>query len=303
LLLCVVVAGLALTGFWVARPNAEPSYNSRPLSDWVEILGKSANDEEETHAAAQAVDIIGPAAIPYLIKWTQYETPKWRRKLFERLALSRFTIVQQFALKISETRSDHLAAGTFDSFKVLGTRATPAYDDLCRMMNSTNPTDSAVRAAENLACLGTNALPALLALAQDSQHPCQYNAMRVLPLLSNIGNNAPFVLHYLLPRLDETNDPHLSAFTTEAIGRLRLVPEVSIPALVRGLHSRRILVRSSSAQALGEFGPAAAPAIPHLTNALADSEPDVRNMAELALYQIDPVTFTNTPAIYCGFPR
>ena len=177
----------------------------------------------------------------------------------------------------------------------------PAYSDLCRIMNDPNPIDSAVRAAENLACLGTNALPALLALAQNPQHPCQYNAMRALPFLSNVGDSAPWVVHRLLPCLGETNAPHLSANAAELIGCLRSLPEVSIPALVRGLHSTRAPLRASSAEALGRFGPVASTAIPHLTNALADSEPLVRSMAGGALHQIDPVTFTNTPPTYCGF--
>ena len=63
-----------------------------------------------------------------------------------------------------------------------------------------------------------------------------------------------------------------------------------IPYLVKeGLPDSRWIVRSSAAEALGDFGPAAAKVVPRLIKAMStDSTVDVRGAAKKALEKIDP---------------
>jgi hypothetical protein len=51
-----------------------------------------------------------------------------------------------------------------------------------------------------------------------------------------------------------------------------------------------------AARALAKFGTNALPALPTLTNSLADPVPDVREAATNAIKQIAPQVLTNAPA-------
>ncbi len=67
-------------------------------------------------------------------------------------------------------------------------------------------------------------------------------------------------------------------------------PDVAVRALCEGLKETapvRVHLRSLSAQALGNMGPGAKPALPVLTEAMADDRSFARRDAALALWQID----------------
>ena len=79
----LVVLGVCLAMVW---PRDEgPEYNGRTLSEWINrALSANYPDENylETEAEAlESIRAIGGEGTPYLLKWIQYDPPKWRRNL------------------------------------------------------------------------------------------------------------------------------------------------------------------------------------------------------------------------------
>jgi hypothetical protein len=178
LLLCTACALLAILALLAYKPAPrEPIYDGHPLSDWVVALATDATPKEGAPAPTYAIDKIGPAAIPYLLKWTQYERPRWRQNLCTWLDRRAYTLTRELASMLADKRADLLASGTSAAFNVLGPRAMPALDDLCRLMNDTNRPSTALRATGALAYLGTNALPQLEAAATNANYPINLAAL------------------------------------------------------------------------------------------------------------------------------
>src|SRR6185436_7866661 len=67
----VVMAVIVSIAFW-PRPK-EAEYQGKKLSEWLRAL---RNPESED--ATNAVLAIGTNALPFLVKWVQYELPEWR---------------------------------------------------------------------------------------------------------------------------------------------------------------------------------------------------------------------------------
>lgn len=62
---CAVMGGGVLTHFSSLR---EPQYDGRALSDWLTLYKKGSDSERR--AAIDAVNHVGPRAVPWLVKWT-----------------------------------------------------------------------------------------------------------------------------------------------------------------------------------------------------------------------------------------
>ena len=230
LVLSLSVGALALTVFLVSRPSNEPSYKGHPLSFGVTGLGRPGATGEEKRESREAVDHIGVAAVPYLVKWIQYEDPTWRGKLSKRVYYAHGVIGWRLALKlmgwVSTPVPEKLSVGSLRAFEVLGKRGEPAFGELCRLLNQTNAPGSSSTAAYALGELGTNSLPVLVGVVGTPGHPA----------------------------------------------------------------------RRAAAVAIRWFGPQAVSALPALTNALADPDPDVRKAAMFGIQSIAAAVRTNVPS-------
>src|SRR5262249_53176969 len=92
LLLCAACALLVILAFLAFMPSHEPSYDGHPLSFWVAALATATpigldtpTPRDQLRKATNAIDHIGVAALPFLMKWIQYEPAQWRLKLFYKL--------------------------------------------------------------------------------------------------------------------------------------------------------------------------------------------------------------------------
>jgi hypothetical protein len=295
LLICTTCALLAILALLAYKPPPrEPSYDGHPLSYWVASVGR-AYDFHQYEKATNAFDHIGPAALPFLVKWVQYNPPRWRFALAAPLNFSRFQLAQDLSDLIANRNASYLAGGTFQAFQVLRERAMPAFDDMYRLMNQTNSLFREM-GLWNLSCLGPRALPPLLAVATNAQQPrLRSQALNAIAMMPDLGDAAQMAVPALVTCLGETNNPSTQVSAIGALGNLKASPQISIPALVSCLNSKNARLREYSATALGHFGPKAISAIPALTNALADSDRQVHEEAAHALHEIDPTTFTDTP--------
>jgi HEAT repeat protein len=304
LLICLIVAAIALVALLAHSPTfGEPSYEGHPLSYWVAMLGTPPRigpspdvfDYSDNERATNAIDHIGAAALPFLLKWIQYQTPSWRTSLASLLFRTRYHIAERLSDWIVRQKTDQLAAGVPYAFDVLGKRAMPVFDDLCRLMNDSKRPETAPKAAMALGSLGTNALPPLLAVVVKTNHPAQWEALFVIHQMSDLGNS-PTLVTMITNCLSDANSPDVQQLAVFLLGNLKAAPQISVPALLSRLNSTNNMVRHFSADALGEFGPEAVSAIPALTNALMHADADLQDSFVDALHKIDPVAFTNTAA-------
>lgn len=292
--LAVVGMVLALIAFLAYRPSTrEPSYNGHPLSYWITVLGYPSSGGTlpipDGREAINAVIEIGAAATPWLVKWIQFDPPRWKRTLASGLGRIPFAPAKRLAHRLTDPT---LANGTELAFTILGPRAMPAFDDLCRLMNNTNSPNRAIAAAKALACLGTNALPPLLAAVTNAHHPAHLVALDTISRMRDLKRAANQVVPAIANYLNGTNNSTDQILAITTLGHLDALPEISVPALASCLKSTNSTVKVFSANTLGAFGEQATAAIPALTDAaLADPDSYVRRVASNALNRIDPKSF------------
>src|SRR2546422_797856 len=85
LLMCaLLLAGAALVAVSKLSTKGEPAYAGRPLSEWVLLyarLDPVKAGSPATSEAAQAIRHIGTNALPLMVRWIQYEPPRWKHVL------------------------------------------------------------------------------------------------------------------------------------------------------------------------------------------------------------------------------
>jgi len=144
-----------------------------------------------------------------------------------------------------------------------------------------------------LRALGTDALPALIRGLTDPEVGVRRN---VALFLSCAAGNWYTPLQ---PRLDiqsclpalitalRDSDARVRGLAAQAIGEIGSQASPAVPALVRLLSDRDEGSRNSACIGLAGIGPAARDALPALRKALSDSSTDVRGFAERAIRKIE----------------
>jgi len=113
--------------------------------------------------------------------------------------------------------------------------------------------------------------------------------------LADLGTNAMPAVPVFLKELESRNH-FVRERAVDALGNLRLEPEIVVPALTNLLHDTSLAARCLALGSLGRFQEAARSAVPVIRTLLQDAEPDVRISATNALAEIAPETFQHTPA-------
>jgi len=231
--LCAVCAAGAL--LLVLTQSKEPSYNAHRLSYWVRILGSTSSTEHERQMASEAVDRIGASAAPFLVQWIQFRPTKWterQKKLADLICNARYDFALRIGRSMYYTNGELLANGATQAFRVLGTKAAPELDELCRIMNGPSaPTDprtgmsSADRATYCLVWLGTNALPALTAVIQNPQRR-RWVALNSIRIMEQHQRTAEFPVTAIIACLEDTNEPSVATMAAQILTDLKVAPEV-----------------------------------------------------------------------------
>jgi hypothetical protein len=138
LILLASVASIALA-FFIWPREREPEYNGVPLSKWLERYG-AAYGEDEPARPAGAILQIGTNALPFLLRWIQYEAPGWRKQL-DRLYASLPVSMQNIRVlrALLYDGAERRAELSVTAFSVLGSKASSAADDLLRLALAENP--------------------------------------------------------------------------------------------------------------------------------------------------------------------
>jgi hypothetical protein len=187
LIILTVIAALTTLALTFTK-TAEPSYQGHSLSYWL------ATPPEDSTTAVMA---IGTKAIPWLIRWTKYEPPAWRKK-FALLALQHDQ-KEIFKLLNSPEHNKAIVA-----FQILGTNALPALLPLVDIMKDTNHPDSARVSTYALPSLGEQTLPHLVDALSDANPSRRKAILFSIAIMAKRGASTNACLG---PLLKATTDP------------------------------------------------------------------------------------------------
>jgi HEAT repeat protein len=241
----VLVGGGALVVHLIRfEPNI--SYQGKPLKDWSRA---AASGDPDARAALQAM---GPAAVPGLVWLLQHRDPFYQRWARD---ASRF-LPSRWAPGIRQWVKPPTALATREAAaRSLGVIGPPAKDAAPALARALRVTEGRLRwdAAEALAQIGSNSVPALVNALRDRHEPARHGAAYAAGFLGPQAENA-------------------------------------VPALIRCLNDPSEFVRQSSAHSLSQIG---APALLALIDATRHSgTPASKTAAEtLASFDLwmDPV--------------
>jgi hypothetical protein len=184
IILLAVIGGVI--AYAMLHQEDEPEYLGRRLSEWLDPdqNGMNGADSNRDEAIARtAVRNIGTNALPYLLKWIDYEPPAWRKSL-------RRTLNRTMWQGLSEGGAARRAYITEWGFAFLGTNAASAIPALEAMMKDSKKPERSSRAIYVLGCIGEPAIPLLKAALADSNQPDRpeiVSAFRLIVL--NQGTN------------------------------------------------------------------------------------------------------------------
>ena len=246
---------------------SEPSYQGRRLSEW---LAEIANPQsEETHdKAREAIRHMGVKTLPFLLA----------------------------NLAAEKQANDDLYRQAILAFNALGPIARPAIPKLTNLLEQ-NPGYVPLALAD----IGPDAMPEILNALTNANGSfwVRDNAAAALANAIHSGkitpeeakDSFPVAIHNLTytnnNSLLQNNTRHRAASLLNA---LKLEPDISVPALIRGLENSNFSVAAECARALGGFGKSAKPAIPVLSAAASSTNNYLSSAATMSLYAI-----TNAP--------
>jgi len=282
LLLCAFAAGSAV--LFRSPDKPQPSYDGLPLSHWVEELGKGVSTEPQRSNAQAAIRNIGTNALPLLIKWMQYDPPRFQTAVEMRLSLLTGHVIQ---LATSEERIRR-ALGSVRAFRAFGPAAEGAAGQLNTVLTNSGGRIAADRAAEALCEIGTNGLRFLVAgLDSPNTHVRYCSACYINRVCRRCPNDLAFSVPALLRRLKES-DYRIVGAAASALAGLKVDPATLLPALATNLQNPNDEIRAVVVRVFGEIGPPASSAKPLLLPLLRDPDPMVRACATNTLQRIAP---------------
>jgi HEAT repeat protein len=230
--------------------------------------------QTEHEAAADAIRHIGSNAVPWLLKWMQYEQPAWKEGIEDFRNRHRLTW-------ITVDRAELRARGAHGVFEVLGPRGRAAAPELTRLLNQPVEKISSYRALYALSYLGADALNPLMSASTNASLRLRCQA---LTLLGKLGTNARPAIPLLFECFQD-KDWNVASAAAAGLGQMKFAPDTIVPFLTEALRGR---YREYAAMALRQFGEQSRPALPALLELCSDPEDLVRQEATNAIREIAP---------------
>jgi len=274
-LLVLVVCLLAMISLWLAfRPPADPIYRGRTLTSWADQYSNAHQGRQRAYLpssslryegvdaeAEEAMRAIGTNAFPVVLKWLHFEDDHSSVRLYYSLGLDHLPSALRNRIRqwVFDDRGLRRAQEASQVLQVLGPDAVQIAPRLIRLCNKASEPDTAYRSLAVLGTLGTNALPQLMQVLQNTNHPYRGAAVRQV--------------EQILSR-----SPPLSLQT---------------PLLVECLHDRNSSLVILACQLLCATSPNRTLAIPALQSNLLSLDPTVRAASSNTLHAISPENSTN----------
>jgi HEAT repeat protein len=281
----LLFAVLMVIGVMVAvlTPSHEPSYGGKRLSEWLQSYetGLYANPPATAQAeeAAGAVRRIGTNAVPWVLKWIRPSSSPLMIKL--RDSAGQVLKKVHAGWKLS-SKADDRRRWAIWAFKILGPQAKGAVTELTRLLNQPNQPlrcDSANAAAFGLACIGEDAVPALVSALRSEQTVVRQRAVSHMELL---GTNARPAVPVLLQCLRD-RDRVVAWAAPRVLLACKIDPELLLRAATNCIQDSGHNVRVNFIDALGNSGQEGRPAVPLVLACLKDPDEVVAAHAARAL--------------------
>jgi len=292
LVACLLV-GIGAIAFWPGPK--EPVYDGKMLSEWLDICRNYRRSgylpSPSAEYAQHAVRKIGTNGLPLLVKWTDYDMPKWKSDLLA----SRHSRWLPKPIRVLMVRPLLQAQWAQEGFDVLGTIASPATPALVRISERW-PAPCPFFAVHALK--GLEAQPeelcALVGMATNRSKPVvpRQMAMGIIGTLHNVEKYESWVVPAILPCIDEGN---MANSTIIALGSLKIPPDIGVPVMRKAARSGSAEVRVWAVVSLERYGKLASPAIPELLGALLDHDEGVHREAAEALKLVEPEVLPDAP--------
>ena len=189
MLLSLAVLAVVVVLAWPREK--EPVYEGRRLSAWLRL------GTHKDQGAREAVLAIGTNALPWLLRTIAYEPSPVRQKMIaaeKRLPMMLRSLPLQ---RIVEGPTEERVMETYFGFEVLGDVAAPAVAELSRLANGTNSI-IAKDSMYALARIGEPAIPALVAILTNTNHPHRGPAAYYMGELRHLGPGARSAVPALL---------------------------------------------------------------------------------------------------------
>ena len=291
---------MAITLFVLLTRENEPSYQGQPLTEWL-MRSRSPQTRPE---AEDAIRHIGTNALPFLLEWVHYDSPRYSFKSLVKKLPGAITPLPVRRWANKDFKADRAMAAAF-AFAALGDEARFAIPELTTAMTNSAATNASLRAIYALSGIGKAAIPALTAQIANTNVPNRgmlIHSFGYSPALATNATYATSAVPLLVACLDEP-DLSIAASAISALGRMAVYDpaqaSLALPGLTNRLNSNFPLqTRAFAAVALGRYGVLASNATPSLLlTAMADPDRQVRQQATNALLQIAPWEVTNFPKL------
>jgi len=255
LLVVLLLAGLGGVAWLALRGPAEPVYQGKRLSFWLQGYSPSLqNTRERWNQADAAMNDAGTKAIPTLLRMLRASEPAWKIKLYGLLQ-------QQHLFKIDHTPANIQNTEAGRAFARLGPDARDAVPALISIYKQNISVVSQAQTAWVLGYIGpaaSNAVPVLLA------HACT----------AAPGNSTNLVI--------------LSSAIV-ALGQIHSQPATVVPALIELLRRHNADCENWISIALGEYGSDAKLGLPMMIKCYeAQSNTNMKAHIAAAIKKIDP---------------
>ena len=191
-----MLVGVLLVGAFRER---EPAYGGRKLSGWMEVLSRVNSDTRDP--LKEAFGQMGPATIPYLLKWLRgKEPPAWKKRFRDAFNAVAKRVHPRWVLTEKGSLTSLNAAF---AFQILGEKGKGAIPFLIQLIDDPQtPPEIAARATRILRYLGPEAVAALtLQLANRDALVRSFAASG----LQTLGTNARSAVPALVQCLKDEN--------------------------------------------------------------------------------------------------
>jgi len=185
--LLIAIAVLAGVLAVIFRPEREPEYGGRKLSEWVDDPTSPKSDK----AADDAIRHIGRNALPFLLSWIRYEPSAWKQKLYWAANEKVTGLNPSWQLALVDNKKQARAQHAMMGLLALGPQQG-ALRDLTKLLNDPKAPVAAMRATAVLASYGSLGRPALMAVLTNHQATARQKAtvVRDLIYMGNMGTNS-----------------------------------------------------------------------------------------------------------------
>jgi len=272
-LVALVVGVAALV--WFCRPREEePVYKGKPLSYW--LIREHLKTSEGDIGPREAILAIGTNALPFVVKWMQYEPIPWESRLMEKAPV----------VEVFYKRRLDLAVAAPDDLRVLGATGSNAIPALRALLQATN-SYSAHNAEYCLELIGGPAVPVLMDVVTNHAAYPAVGEWSLMGTMFILGTNSELMIPGLLSCL-ENGDGDAAMGAAGLLGEIGKQPKRVVPALVRSVESTNRNVRYCAIRSLAAFAGDAREGVPALVKRLEDPDNDMRANVYNALRRIAP---------------